>query len=216
MKGFILVMVVFWGTVLQATSQKVINKKIDVPAQNVEMKLSFARDIQVEAWNNNYVNLEASVNIDNNRYNDYYGLHVFEKSNQVQIEEDVDFKEINKLLPGIKDCNFQTEISYKLKIPQNLNFTISTISGEIELIGCEGEISAKSVSGFIDYSIPERMKARFDLSTVTGVIYSNVQFDNKAPCEISWVVNNQALILNGGSKPIKLKTVSGDIYLRKL
>ena len=216
MKKYFLVTAIVLGSVVIAFSQKVVDKKINVTGQNAKMELSFADNITIEAWNKNYIELHASANIDENKYNDYYTLNVNEKSGKIEIEEKVDFEAIKKKTGTKSLCNFNTEINYKLKIPQNLSFEINTISGEIELIGCEGEMSVKSVSGFIDYSIPEKLKANIDLSTVTGDVYSNVDFDNKQTDKISWVGTNRALTLNGGDKEVKLKTVSGDIYLRKL
>ena len=215
MKKYIITIAIILGLVISAFSQKVIDKKIEVGVKFTEMKLSFADNITIEAWNNNYIELHASANIDDNQYNDFYALNVNEKSGKIEIEEKVDFEGIKKKIGAKNLQNFNTEISYKLKIPKNLNFDVNTISGEIELIGCEGEMNVKSVSGFIDYSIPEKHTTKIDLSTVTGNVYSNVKFDNSLPKEISWVGTKSELTLNGGNKDVELKTVSGDIYLRK-
>lgn len=216
MKKYILLSLLIFGTAIFAFSQKIIDKKIEVDGEKTEMKLSFADNITIEAWNNNYIELKATANIDDNKYNDFYTLKVNEKSDKIEIEEMVDFEGIKEKKESKNQCNFNTEINYKLKIPKNLNFSINTISGEIEMIGCEGEMTVKSVSGFIDYSIPAQLKANIDLSTVTGDVYSNVDFDNKPTDKISWVGTKQKLTLNGGDKNVKLKSVSGDIYLRKL
>ena len=216
MKKYFLITAIILGSAMMAFPQKVINKNIKTDGQKTEMKLSFARNITIEAWNKDYIELQASANIDDNKYNDFYALNVNEKATKIEIEEEVDFEGIKKKIGSKNLCNFNTEINYKLKIPQTLNFDVNTISGEIELIGCQGEMSVKSISGFIDYSIPEKLKANIDLSTVTGDVYSNVDFDNKQTDKISWVGTNRELTLNGGDKDVKLKTVSGDIYLRKL
>lgn len=215
MKKVFLTTAVILGATLFAFSQKVTDKKIEAGGKFTEMKLSFADNITIEAWNNSYIELHASANIDDNKYNDFYELNVNEKSGKITIEEKVDFEGIKKKIGAKNLQNFNTEINYKLKIPKNLNFDVNTISGEIELIGCEGEMTVNSVSGFIDYSIPEKHKAKIDLSTVTGNVYSNVKFDNPLPKEISWVGTESELTLNGGNKDVELKTVSGDIYLRK-
>lgn len=215
MKRYFLATTIVLGSALFSFSQKVIDKKIEVDGQTTEMKLSFAENITIEAWNNNYIEFHASANIDDNQYNDFYELNVDKKSGKIEITEKVDFEGIKKKTGTKNLCNFNTEINYKLKIPKNLNFDVNTISGEIALIGCEGEMSVKSVSGFIDYSIPAKIKANIDLSTVTGDVYSNVDFDNKQTDKISWVGTKRELKLNGGDKDIELKTVSGDIFLRK-
>ena len=179
------------------------------------MKFDFADDIHVEAWNKNTIELEVSVNIEDNRYNDYYALNVNEHSGNVDLIEKVDFDGIKKV-KGTKNCNnCQTKINYKLKVPANLEFNLKTISGKIELVGSQGKMSVNSISGFIDYAIPAALKAHINLSTVTGDVYSDVKFDKSPSKEISWVGTKRDLSLNGGTLPVELKTVSGDIYLRK-
>jgi hypothetical protein len=215
MKRFIITTTIILGTVVVAFSQKIIDKQIEVDGKRTEMKLSFAENIKIEVWNNSYIGFHASANIDGNLYNDFYNLNINEKSGKIEIVEDVDFDGIKKKTGEKNLCNFNTKINYTIKIPKNLNFSVNTISGEVELIGCEGEMEVNSVSGFIDYSIPEKLKAKIDLSTVTGDVYSNVKFDNADSKEISWVGTKRELTLNGGNKDVELKTVSGDIFLRK-
>ncbi|HPE76967.1 MAG TPA: DUF4097 family beta strand repeat-containing protein [Draconibacterium sp.] len=215
MKRFLIASAIILGAVTVAFSQKIIDKKIEADGKKAEMKLSFADNIKIEVWNNDYIGFHATANIDENRYNDFYNLNVNEKTGKVEIIEDVDFDGIKKKTGEKNLCNFNTEINYTIKIPKNLNFSVNTISGEVELIGCEGEMAVNSVSGFIDYSIPEKLKAKIDLSTVTGDVYSNVKFDNADSKEISWVGTKRELTLNGGNKDVELKTVSGDIFLRK-
>jgi hypothetical protein len=215
MKKYILSLAVIFSTVLSAYPQKIIDKKIEVNAKKVEMKLSFAEKISIEAWDNNYIEFHVSANLDDNNYNDYYSLVVKESGKEIMIVEDVDFDGIKKKYGAKTLHNFSTEINYTLKVPSTLEFDLNTISGEVELAGCQGEMAINSVSGFIDYSIPLNHKANIDLSTVTGNVYSNVKFDKSPEKEISWVGTNQELTLNGGSVPVELKTVSGDIFLRK-
>ena len=215
MKRLLLTSAIILGAVTLAFSQKIIDKQIEVDGKKTEMKLSFADNIKIEVWNNNYIGFHATANIDENRYNDFYNLNINEKTGKVEIIEDVDFDGIKKKTGEKNLCNFNTDINYIIKVPKNLNFSVNTISGEVELIGCEGEMAVNSVSGFIDYSIPEKLKAKIDLSTVTGDVYSNVKFDNADSKEISWVGTKRELTLNGGNKDVELKTVSGDIFLRK-
>lgn len=215
MKKYILIVAVIFSTVASGYTQKTINKRIEVDGRETEMKLSFADDIILEAWNNNYIEIQVVVDIDNNKYNDYYSLNVDADNTKIEILEEVNFEEIKKLNGNKKHYNFNTTINYVLKVPRELKIKLETISGEIELIGCLGEMSINSISGFIDYSIPQSHNVNIELSTVTGDVYSNVTFDKKASNKISWVGTNQELSLNGGNTEVDLKTVSGDIYLRK-
>ena len=215
MKRFILTLAIILGAAAIAFSQKIIDKQIEVVGKRIGMKLSFAENIKIEVWNNNYIGFHVTANIDENRYNDFYNLNISEKPGKVEIVEDVDFDGIKKKTGEKNLCNFNTEINYAIKVPKDLNFSVNTISGEVELVGCEGEMAVNSVSGFIDYSIPEKLKAKIDLSTVTGDVYSNVKFENADSKEISRVGTKRELTLNGGNKDVELKTVSGDIFLRK-
>jgi len=215
MKKYILTAILIVAAIGVSWSQKVITKKLDVQGKKVEMKFDFAENIRVEAWDKNTVELEVTVNIDDNRYNDYYTLNVNEHAGSADLIEKVDFEGIKKV-KGQKDCcNFDTEINYKLKVPANLEFNLKTISGKIELVGSVGKMSINSISGFIDYTIPAALKARINLETVTGDVYSDVKFDKSASKEFSWVGTKRDLSLNGGTLPVELKTVSGDIFLRK-
>ncbi|MBN1819830.1 MAG: DUF4097 family beta strand repeat protein [Prolixibacteraceae bacterium] len=215
MKRFITITIFMLFTVITSFSQRIVNESVEVNGQEVKMKFDFADNITIEAWNKNTIELQVTVDIDDNTYNDYYSLEVTKGKNRIELIEDVDFEGIKEKTGKKNLCNFNTDLVYTLKVPENLKFDLNTISGEIELIGCLGEMDINTVSGFIDFSIPQSHKANIDLSTVTGDVYSNVKFDNGPSREISWVGTNQQLSLNGGEVDVELKTVSGDIFLRK-
>ena len=216
MKKTVLIAALIMGAVTFSFAQKVITKKVDVQDKTAEMKFDFAENIHIEAWNRNTVELEVTVNIEDNRYNDYYALNVNEQSGNVTLTEKVDFEGIKKARGKKDEDHFNTTINYKLKVPEDLAFSLKTISGKVELIGARGKMSVNSISGYIDYSIPATHKAHIDLSTISGDVYSDLKFDNSNEGEMSWVGTKRELSFNGGTLPVELKTVSGDIYLRKL
>jgi DUF4097 and DUF4098 domain-containing protein YvlB len=213
MKRLIILLPFLLGLTCYALAQKQIHKSLNVQGKKVEMKFNFADTISIEAWDKNTIELQVTVNIDENRYNEYYDLKVKEEGNLCQLTEDVNFKEIQKK-KGNK-CNFNTDIIYKLKVPSKLEFNLNTISGMIVLKGSLGKMSVNSISGFIDYTVPQSCKARIDLSTISGNVYSNLKFEDQSSKEISWVGTQRKLTLNGGTQEIALKTISGNIYLRK-
>jgi len=215
MKKHILTAILIVASIVTSFSQKVITKKLDVQGKKVEMKFDFADSIRIEAWNKNTVELEVTVNIENNRFNEYYKLNENSFSGDIDWVEKIDFEAIKKIKGTGNNCNFDKMIRYKLKVPANLEFSLKTIAGQIILEGSLGKMSVNSISGFIDYAVPASMKARINLSTVTGDVYSNLKFDKSASKEMSWVGTKRDLTLNSGSLPIKLETVSGNIYLRK-
>lgn len=215
MGKYILAAILMVATLGTAFSQKVITKKVDVTGKKMEMKFDFADSIRIEAWNKNTVELEVSVNIDNNRFNEYYKLNENSFSGDIDLVEKIDFEAIKKIKGTGNNCNFDKMIRYRLKVPANLEFSLKTISGQVILEGSLGKMSVNSISGFIDYAVPASMKTRINLSTITGDVYSNLKFDNKPEKEAQWVGTKRQLTLNGGTQPIKLETISGNIYLRK-
>jgi len=215
MRTFSLITIFLFGVTSLAQSQKVIHKSLPVHDQEVDMKFDFADTIRIEAWDKNTLELEVTANIDDNRYNDYYALEVTDQNQTIGLVEKIDYEGIKKEKGTQNGCNCPTEVNYKLKVPPGLKFDLKTIAGKVELVGTTGEMSVNSVSGFIDYAIPVDHQARIGLSTVTGDVYSNVSFDEKPSGKISWAGTTRDLSLNGGSRKVELKTVSGDIYLRK-
>lgn len=107
-------------------------------------------------------------------------------------------------------------------------FTVNSISGDVEAVFSnldpDEPSSLASVSGLIDVSLPGSLKANIDLSSITGDIYNNLELspvskkdkDERAEGmeEIKHSGGNEFL-LNGGGQKLLLKSVSGNIYLRK-
>ena len=214
MKKLILLLIIVVAQTTIGRSQKVIQKNLEAKGKTVEMKFDFADTIFIEAWNKNTLALEVSVNIDENLYNDDYTLNVNEKQGSVSLEEKVDFKAIQKK-KGKEHCNINSHIIYTLKVPTDLAFNLKTISGQVEIKGTTGKIDVNSISGFIDYAAPAACKAKINLSTISGNVYSNLKFDKQNDREMKWVGSEYNLTLNGGGPEMALKTISGDIFLRK-
>ena len=214
MKKLILLLIIVVAQTTIGRSQKVIQKNLEAKGKTVEMKFDFADTIFIEAWNKNTLALEVSVNIDENLYNDEYTLNVNEKPGSVSMEEKVDFKAIQKR-KGKENCNINSHIIYTLKVPADLAFNLKTISGQVEIKGTTGKIDVNSISGFIDYAAPAACKAKINLSTISGNVYSNLKFDKQNDREMKWVGSEYNLTLNGGGPEMALKTISGDIFLRK-
>ncbi|WP_346855573.1 DUF4097 family beta strand repeat-containing protein [uncultured Draconibacterium sp.] len=106
-------------------------------------------------------------------------------------------------------------------------FTVSSISGDIEAVfgslNQEQPTSLASVSGLVDVTLPASIKANIQVSNITGDVYNNLDLKNssKQNDERSDGLNeikhrnNSEYTLNGGGQKLFLKSVSGNIYLRK-
>jgi DUF4097 and DUF4098 domain-containing protein YvlB len=80
-------------------------------------------------------------------------------------------------------------------------------------MGNPRELHAKSISGFIDLTAPENLKADMDFKTITGIVYTNFTM-NTGDSKRS-ATTNFSTSINGGGNPINLETISGNIYFRK-
>jgi hypothetical protein len=106
-------------------------------------------------------------------------------------------------------------------------FAINTISGDLEVIfssiNQEAPTSLASVSGLIDVSIPASEKATIGLNTMNGNVYNNLdlkrpyveQPDKRAEGMNPIRRESGEFTLNGGGQKVYLKSISGNIYLRK-
>ncbi len=70
--------------------------------------------------------------------------------------------------------NYRTKIFHEVYVPENVDFSVETINGNIIIAGNTAEIRARSISGFIDLAIAPDRKAEVKMHTITGTMYSNI------------------------------------------
>ncbi|GAB4238740.1 MAG: hypothetical protein Tsb0034_14490 [Ekhidna sp.] len=95
-----------------------------------------------------------------------------------------------------------------------------TLSSDLEVVftslATTSPSSLSSTSGDIDITIPAGTKGDFKMATVSGGVYTAFDFDFGDDGKINRIGGQSAKgKLNGGGVEVQLKTVSGDIYIRK-
>ncbi|MEQ9466846.1 MAG: DUF4097 family beta strand repeat-containing protein [Ekhidna sp.] len=76
--------------------------------------------------------------------------------------------------------------------------------------------SLSSTSGDIDVTLPANVKGTFKMATISGGVYTGFDFDFGEDAKISRIGGQNATgKLNGGGVEVSLKSISGDIYIRK-
>jgi hypothetical protein len=208
MKACILLAV--WVIMTPVTAQTNIEKTIGFQGKtSVKMDIQIADSIVISTWNRQEVGVKALVNLNDNKDNEAYVTSFDTQGDQVVITAKIKeeyFKKHN-------NCCDESMITWKVLIPQNAPFSVETINGNIVITGSTTEIKAKTISGFIDWAVANGRKADLKMSTISGMLYSNLDLkfsgnNNQIPQSV-----NQSL--NGGGYPVKLETISGDIYCRK-
>ena len=94
-----------------------------------------------------------------------------------------------------------------------------TLSSNVEVtfssLSPNSPTSLSSTSGDIDITLPSNAKGLFKMSTISGGVYTGFDFDF-GESEIKRIGGQSATgKLNGGGVEVTLKSVSGDIYVRK-
>jgi hypothetical protein len=174
------------------------------------MKIQIADSINIQTWNKNEVYAKASVNVNDNKDNDGYETSFDETGNSVAIN--ANFKD--KYFKGRhNNCCNESKIYWQVFIPEKVRFSVETIDGNVTITGQTDEMKVKSISGFIDLTVPQAKHADIDFSTISGRMYSNLDLiQTKEYSGIPMKINQK---LNSGGDLIKLETISGDIYFRK-
>ncbi|WP_370088327.1 DUF4097 family beta strand repeat-containing protein [Ekhidna sp.] len=95
-----------------------------------------------------------------------------------------------------------------------------TLSSDLEVtfttLASASPSSLSSTSGDIDVTLPSSTKGTFKMSTISGGVYTGFDFDFGEDANIRRVGGQNATgKLNGGGVEVSLKTISGDIYIRK-
>jgi len=191
-------------------AQQIIEKHIDFSGkESLSLKIQIADSINIQTWSKNEVYVKASVNINDNKDNEAYVTSFDESGNSVNVK--ANFKE--NYFKGKKNCCNEEKIFWQVFIPEKTRFSVETINADITITGKTTEMNVKSISGYIDLAVPSAKQADLDFSTISGRMYSNHEFAlNKMRSGIPLKITEK---LNNGGVPIRLETISGDIFFRK-
>jgi hypothetical protein len=210
-----------------AFPQEITEKTIKMPKHNkVVFDVDFADQIIIKTWEKPDVFVKATVNINDNTDNDKFHLDLEDTGQSVVFTGKVDdieklSNEQSTMIQGVvvrgEDRCVHLEIEYEIFLPGNAQIELETISGNVEMIGCEGPVKIKAIGGFIDVSVDPSLKASFELSTITGEVYSGLDLNIENPVKGMQVFlgGNIEAKLNSGGKTFELETISGDIFIRK-
>jgi hypothetical protein len=209
MKTYIL-LVVSWLCLCPAQAQQIIEKHIGFSGKAaLSLSIQIADSINIQTWNKNEVYIKASVNINDNKDNAAYEASFDDSGNKVVVN--ANFKD--NYFKGKKNCCNESEIFWDVYMPENSRFSVETINANITVRGKTKEMNIKSISGYIDLAVPSARQATLDFSTISGRMYTNLDFPvGKSPTGIPMKIVEK---LNSGGDPIKLETISGDIFFRK-
>lgn len=223
------------------TAQKKVTKTAsDSGINEVFVHVKFANKIVIKNWNKNMISVEATVNIDDNKHNDYFSMQGNQIGSTYTIKSDYGdyFKKFRSYRRHShnddndgNDCctNYSNIVNYVVYVPNKMNLKVKSISGAVQADAFVGDLDLDLISGDIDikkHSKNMRLKtisgdidltisdATFEAKTLSGGIYSDLKFDFDKKNKYSGSRKIKATIKNGNAV-LKLSTISGDIFLRK-
>jgi hypothetical protein len=232
MKNSLLIVLVLAAAV-PVRAQKVIEKHFNLSANGfVSMNFQISDSIRIITWKKNEVYVKSTIDVNDNKNNDDYNEAFDESASSVNITGKlkshcntyhgrkirVDSGRISRDSDNNCCCNCgcETNIVHEIYIPENTDFSVETINGNIVISGNTAEVRAHSISGYIDLTMSPDKSAALRMRTISGTMYSNFDLagDNQRSRRVGGgTVDAQ---LNGsGGKAIDLETISGDIFFRK-
>ena len=159
--------------------------KVFPPASGVVRLENPSGDIQVAVWRESYIGVSTSA------------LPSDIKMSPLELERSE--KELR-----IKVSDAQHPVALKLKVPLNSKLQISTDQGTIYIDGLPSSLSARSVSGDINFNVPENPNMSLTAQSVEGSIIST---DNKE------IKTKYQATRGTGSSPVSLYSETGVIRL---
>src|SRR4051794_10481869 len=195
-------------------AQKIIEQHLNYSAgKKITINLQIADSIRIITWNKNEVYAKAAVNINDNKNNDVYTTAFDAAGNEIEITTKIDEQKSKHLRDSCNcNCNYKSDIYWDVYVPQDADFSIETINGNIIIEGNTGAVRAHSISGFIDLQLAASKKADLKMSTISGTIYTDLAINSSGHNRGGNAVSYE---YNGGGEDVDLETISGDIYLRK-
>ncbi|MDF1548774.1 MAG: hypothetical protein P1P88_13200 [Bacteroidales bacterium] len=215
----ILMMMVGTTPLLNFPTQETFEKEVALKnGQAVKLELKFADQITIKTWDKKTLYVKAIVDHNFKEKLEFELLEVNESS-MVEIEEKIKNFENKKQTNIGKDHNdlecIKIDIDYEVFMPADTRLDINSISGNIEAKNMNNSLNLETISGFVDISINSSDKYDLKCSTISGSIYTDITFDSEKNIKANIVGSTLNTSLNGTGKKINLKTISGDLFIRK-
>lgn len=226
-----------------SAQKKVIQKQSASGINYVDIHVKFAENIEIKNWDKNEIVVEALANLNDNNDNHYFSLKKSKIGTTFTVKSDYgNFFEKHKKEITItsKEGNINSHkyynehnkvtVNYVIYVPQNMRLKVKSISGSVNAQTYKGDLTLdlisgditvkkhsekmnlKTISGDIDMYVSD---AEFKAETLTGSVYSNLDIDFEKNSKKHQMGSKIHGTVKNGLAFLRLKTISGNIFLRK-
>ena len=245
---FIFLLLMLPGLVL---GQRNVTRSIETRAgQQVEMTFAYPEQINIEVWEQETVEIAATVSINMGENDDAFQINVNDSGNILAVSTEISGKEE---LPerivirhGGQDHYFKTgdwshpdvqaflnehgreniqwmshgpvmDIAIKIFVPGNIDLSVTSKFGLIEMKGVPRSLTINSKHGGLDLAVPPSTGYDFSIDCDWGEVYTNLDLEME-PTEHGKALKAEKIEakLNGGGNPVHLISKHGNVYLRAL
>ena len=219
---------------MAANAQKIIEKSAPVAAkQHVVLELPQATSIKIRGGSGKQLRVRAAVTINQNKLNDALQLTLVSTDDQITVKSA--FDEALLRTGQAADCpdgqsswssgngkddrtgyRVCSNVAVEIEVPAGVSLRVNTISGNIEVTGLNGQLEAKSISGFVDVTWPPAQSAQVAFKTITGEVYTDqdIAFTNRK-AGVPMVGYEVRGALGTAGPLVRLESISNDVYFRK-
>jgi len=235
------VMLIF---IFSASAQTQINKSIAVQSgQKISLAFDYPEMVRITTWDKSEISIQGTVSINNGENDDAFELQTSTSGNTVVVKNIIrDMKKLPQRITVVRDGqkivfhdkealkkyqdehgrSFETqswgvdmEIILEIKVPRNVETTVESTYGMVEVKDFTGPLKAISTYGGVDAAVKEKLMGELIAETNYGQIYTNL--DVKFGGENSKEENFHTLVsAKPGSGPrYSFESKYGNVYLRK-
>lgn len=208
----------------KAPAQEPISKTLPwQQGKEIKLDLPFGDSILVKSWNKAEVKVLATVRINGEEKHEAYWLEAEDKGDVLSFKSGLHEDKLTAMEDDYRNNvsyfdgkRVKLEISYQVYAPASAALKLETISADVILEPWKASLDVRSISGDIDLHWKEKKAASFELKTISGDIYTDLESLNypENARQKNVGIDMDASILAGGPE-IELETISSNIYLRR-
>ena len=227
MKKLLILFTLLLGPVAMAQVE-VVEKSYAFKGQELDIDVELGSKIKVNSWDKNEIAVKISYAVNGGKSNDAVEVDLDDYSDRLAIDVNVsERKMMSEEYCCCKEGNSTVwnkrgrskgciEMVVEISAPATADVRVKSVISDVIVEGMNGNVEIETVTGIIDLSWDKNNGAAVNMKTVTGDVYTNIDFDRKKEKGLQLISSHEVNgTLNNGGKEIFLKTVTNDIYFRK-